>query len=191
VHRQRSSETDGFRLSLAPALSASSNIVKDPGEWNADAFQLLGAAVWRRGLSRSTTLRYGVCADSRLGRYRVYPTLGLDWRPGRDLRVELGFPVTRLSYGAASRLGTSFTVAPAGNEWHVRSADLARSSDLKVEATLLEWTVSWQAYENLAVSASIGRLLRGEYDATLPDDRRVRATDDDVTRLGVSVRWSF
>ena len=43
LHRQSGPDGKSFRLSIAPALSASSNVMKDPGEYGGDTFQLLAA----------------------------------------------------------------------------------------------------------------------------------------------------
>jgi hypothetical protein len=191
IHRQSSQGDNSFRISVAPAKSASSNIIKNLDQYTSDAFQLLGAAVWRRALSEQSVLRYGLCVDSRLGSYRVYPTLGVDWHPNRDVRVELGFPTSRLSYALSETVSSSLQVEPAGNEWHVRSADFARSSDVEFEATLVEWTISWELREGLSLTASIGRLFDSWFEATLPDDRRVRASAEDATRLGAAIAWRW
>ncbi len=191
IHRQSRDGNNSFRLSVAPAMSASSNIIKNLDQYTSDAFQLLGAAVWRRQLSEQAVLRYGLCADSRFGSHKLYPTLSVDWQPNPDLRVELGFPRTRLSYLLSDEITSSVQVLPAGNEWHVRSADFANSSDVEFEATLVEWTVSWQVRERLSLAASIGRLFDGQYEAKLADDRRVRASAEDVTRLGVGIAWRW
>ena len=77
LHRISKSGNNGFRFSLAPALAASSNVVKDPGAYSADAFQLLGALVWTRNLSNRTTLRFGVCGDHRFGGFALYPSISV------------------------------------------------------------------------------------------------------------------
>ena len=152
---------------------------------------MLGAVVWRRQLSEQSTLRYGLCGDSRFGGYEVYPTASVDWQLNADLSVELGFPTTRLTYALSDTLRSSLQVAPAGNGWHVRSADFAESSDVEFEATLLEWSFRWELRERLSLMASIGRLFDGRYEATLSDDRRVRASAKEATRLGASIAWRW
>ena len=191
VHRQRTNGEDSFRISVAPAKSASSNIIKNLDQYTSDAFQLLGAAVWRRGLSERAVLSYGLCADSRFGSYKLYPTLGVDWQVSPDLLVELGFPQTRLSYLLSDTVSSSLEIAPSGNEWHVRSADFASSSDVEFEATLLEWTISWQLRKRLSLTASIGRLFNSRYEATLADGSRVGASAEDAMRLGAAFAWRW
>lgn len=191
VHWQSRAGGNALRVSLAPAKSASSNIIKNLDQYTSDAFQLLGAVVWRRELSELSVLRYGLCTDSRFGGYKIYPTLGVDWQPSPKLSVELGFPKTRVTYALSDAFSSSLQVAPAGNEWHVRSADFARSSDVEFRATLVEWAISWELRERFSLTASIGRLFDSRFEATLPGDRRVRASAEDATRLGAKIAWRW
>lgn len=191
VHWRRGADDRSFRFSVAPALSASSNVMKDPGEYSADTFQLLAAAVWSRELSDRSDLRYGVCADHRFGRYAVYPSISLDWRPRADLQLTLGFPVTQVTYRVSARVDTSLRVLPDGNEWHVKNRDLTRQSQLVYEALQVGWGLNWQARERLTLTVDVARLMRSRYDVTLADDSRVELTPDDTTRVGAAFAWRF
>ena len=93
AHRLGAHKNGGIRFSIAPALSASSNITKDPDEYTADALQLLAALVWDREIIDRLKIRYGLCGDHRFGEYRVYPVIGMDWRAHPDWTVEIGFPL--------------------------------------------------------------------------------------------------
>ena len=191
LHRQSDSDNKSFRFSIAPSLSASSNVMEDPAAYSADTFQILAAFVWSRKLSERATLRYGVCGDSRFGSYEIYPSISIDWRPHADLMVELGFPTTRLTYQALPNISLSLQVAPDGNEWQVKNEDMERQSKLVFEASLIEWAVNWQARTRLTISASVGRAFHNRYDVTLSDDSRVRLSDDSVTRIGAALKWRF
>lgn len=191
LHRQSGSDSKNFRFSIAPALSASSNVIKDPGEYSADAYQLLAALEWSRKLSERTTLRYGVCGDNRFGGYKIYPSISVDWQPHAELMIELGFPTTRLTYQPLPNFNTSVRIAPSGNEWLVKSKDMERQSKLLFEATLLEWAVNWQAHTRFTISASVGRLIHSQFDVTLVDDSRARLSSDSVTRIGAALEWRF
>ncbi|HEX7082068.1 MAG TPA: hypothetical protein VF329_13750, partial [Gammaproteobacteria bacterium] len=56
-----------WRVSVAPALSTSSNVYRKPGEWDGKSFTLLAAAVATTQLSRRSSVRYGLCGDHRFG----------------------------------------------------------------------------------------------------------------------------
>ena len=191
VHRQSTSGSKGFRFSIAPSLSASSNVLKDPGEYSTDTFQFLAALVWSRELSDRVELRYGVCGDHRFGSYEIYPSITIAWQPRTDLMVEMGFPTTRLSYQASPNTSLSLRIAPYGNEWHVKSKDMDNQSQLVFEASLVECAITWQARKQLSVTASVGRIFHGQYDVTLLDDSRVGFSYDAVTRVGAALEWRF
>ena len=61
------SDEKSFQVSIAPALSASSNVTSDPSEYTTDALQVLASVVWGRQMSDRLSLRYGVCGDHRFG----------------------------------------------------------------------------------------------------------------------------
>jgi hypothetical protein len=115
-------------------------------------------------------LRYGVCGDHRFGSYKLYPSITVGWQPRTDLTIEVGFPTTRLTYRALPNSSLSLRFAPYGNEWHVKSKDMEKQSQLVFEASLVECTITWQARKQLTVTASVGRILHGQYDVTLLDD---------------------
>jgi hypothetical protein len=191
LHKRTESGNSSFRFSIAPALSASSNVMKDAGEYSSDSFQLLAALIWSRKLSERATLRFGACGDSRFGDYQLYPSIGIDWRPRTDVTIELGFPTTRLTYQAQPKIDFSLRLAPDGNEWHVKSKDLQKESQLVAEAFLLEGTVNWRARKQLTVTASIGRQFHSRYDARLSDESSVRLYGESVIRIGAAVDWRF
>ena len=191
LHKQTESGNRSFRFSIAPALSASSNVMKDAGEYSSDSFRLLAAFIWSRKLSERATLRFGACGDSRFGDYRIYPSIGIDWRPRSDVTIKLGFPSTRLTYQAQPNIGFSVRIAPDGNEWHVKSKDLQKESQLVFEAFLLEGTVNWHAGKQLTITASIGRQFHNRHDAMLIDESSARLYGESVTRLGAALEWRF
>ena len=57
IHRLSKSDDRSFRFSIAPALSGSSNVVKSPDEYSADALQLLAALIWARPLDEPSLRR--------------------------------------------------------------------------------------------------------------------------------------
>jgi len=191
LHKQSQSDNKSFRFSVAPALSASSNVMKDPGEYSGDAIQVLAALVWGNTLSDRVTLRYGVCGDHRFGRYEIYPLISMDWQPHADWTIELGFPTTRVVYKASRNITSSLRIAPDGNEWFVMDKTLQKQSQFVYEALLLEWAINWQAHEHFRISASLGRNFDNRYEMTLLDDSQVQLSSDPATRIGAAVAWRF
>ncbi len=191
LHKQSQSDDKSFRFSVAPALSASSNVMKDPGEYSGDAIQVLAALVWGNTLSDRVSLRYGVCGDHRFGRYEIYPLISVDWQPHADWTIELGFPTTRVVYKASRKITSSLRIAPDGNEWFVKDKTLQQQSQFDYEAILLEWAINWQAHRHFSISASLGRHFDNRYEMTLLDDSRVQLSSDPATRIGAAVAWRF
>lgn len=191
LHRHTQSDRGSIRFSFAPALSASSNVISDPGSYNGDAFQFLAALVWSRQMSDQFNLRYGICGDHRFGRYTIYPSIGVDWQPHADWTIELGFPTSQITYQVSKSLTSTLRIAPDGNEWNVRDRSMEKQSQFIYEALLLEWAFSWKAHEHIVISASIGRQFHNRYEMTLMDDSRVRLHSDPVTRIGAALAWRF
>ncbi len=191
LHKRRESDSKGFRFSIAPALSASSNVITDPGEYSADAFQLMAALVWSRNLSDRATLRYGLCGDNRFGNYEIYPSISVILQPHSSWVIELGFPTTKMTYHASVNAHLSLRIAPYGNEWHVKHKGTEKQSQFVYEASLVELVFNWQAYKQLAITASVGRQFHNRYDVTLLDNSRVRLSSDSATRIGAALAWRF
>lgn len=191
MHRTSHSDGKSFRFSIAPVLSGSSNVVKDPGEYSKDALQLLAAVVWSKSVSEQLGLSYGLCGDHRLGGYEVYPVINFVWQPHPDWTIELGFPESKLSYQISKRLSSLLHVSPNGNEWYVRDKSLEKSSKLVYEGYLLEWAFSWRLHQHLMITAGVGTEFDGHYAATLIDDSRVRLSSESSTRVGVALAWFF
>ena len=191
IQRQTRDNGKGFRLSIAPTLSASSNVMKDPGEYSQDTLQVLFALVWNRQLPSGATLYYGICGDHRFGKYTPYPSIGIGWRPHPQFLVQMGFPTTRLTFSATRSTDFSLRIAPDGNEWHVKNKDLDKQSQLIHKASLAELTLNWRATDRHTMTVAVGRHFRNRYEVTLQDDGVVTLTDDSAMRLGAALEWRF
>lgn len=191
VHRLSQSNNRSFRFSIAPALSASSNVTSDPDEYTADALQLLAALVWGWQSSDRLGLLYGICGDHRFGEYHVYPVISLYWQPHADWIIDFGFPTSQVSYQVTKSLTSSLRIAPNGNEWHVKDKNLDKRSQLVYEAYLLEWAFNWRAHRHFMLTASVGREFHSGYEMTLLDETRVRLSSDSATHVGVALAWFF
>ncbi len=180
-----------WRVSVAPALSTSSNVYRRPREWDGESFTLLAAAVARTRLSHRFSVRYGVCGDHRFGEYALYPVAAVTWRPDAHWQLDLGFPVTSVRFEPSRRVRSTLAVAPDGNEWQVADRELAASSRLVYEAVALEWTTEWRVRPSLALSFSLGRQLDQRYGMTLANGERVALDGAPADRVGFGIRWIF
>jgi len=191
VHKLSRSDNRTLRFSIAPALSGSSNVTKDPDEYSTDALQLLAALIWERPLNERWAFSYGICGDHRFGNYRVYPAVSASWQPHPSWGVEFGFPRSRLSFQVSRSLESVLQIEPNGNKWYVKDKSLQTYSQLLYEAYLLEWAFNWQAHEHFILSASIGREFDRHYELTLLDEGVVDLPGDVSTRIGVELAWIF
>lgn len=190
LHILTGNEHRSFRASIAPALSASSNVFDNQKITN-DAFQLLVALVWGRRLSNRTTLRYGICGDHRFGEYQIYPVISAQWQPHPDWNIQLGFPTSWLSYQISARSSSVIRIKPDGNEWYVLDRNLVNHSQFVYESYALEWAFDWELRESFVITASVGRQFHNRYEMTLLDQSRVRVSGDPATRVGAALEWRF
>ncbi len=190
LHKLTGTDQRSFRASIAPALSASSNVF-DNRKISNDAFQLLVALVWGRRLSERTSLRYGICGDHRFGDYQIYPVISAQWQPHPDWNIQLGFPTSWLSYQVSARFTSMIRITPDGNEWYVLDRTLANHSQFVYESFALEWAFDWEVGESFAITASVGRQIDNRFEMTLVDQSRVRLSSDSVTRVGAALEWRF
>lgn len=180
-----------LRVSAAVALSASSNVMGHPQEYESETLQLLFALVAAREINERLTFDYGICGDQRFGEYKFYPAAGIDWRPHPDWQLDLGFPRTRIGYTIAKRLTTTLQIAPDGNEWRVENRDFSAESDFVYEAIALEWITAWEPWSGLSLAVSLGRQLRNRYEMTLASGERISVSGEPADRVGFEVRWRF
>lgn len=191
LHKQSGPGKKGFRFSIAPAFSASSNVASDLDEYTVDAFQLLASAVWKRQLSDKLEAHYGFCGDHRFGKYQIYPVFEFSWQPGASWTIDIGFPASQISHRLSETLGSSLRIAPNGNEWYVKDESLQNNSDFVYEAYLLELGFSWQKHEHFSLTAIVGREFHGRYEMSLLNEDRVRLSSDSANRVGVEIAWTF
>ena len=191
LHRISKNDVRSFRFSIAPALSASSNVMKNPGRYPVDAFQLLAALVWDWRLSDRVSLQYGLCGDHRFGNYRIYPLIGVHWQLHPVWTIELGYPTSQLRYQFSAGSTSSLQITPNGNEWYVLDKNLAQHSQFVYQSYALEWSFDWQLGAKLTLTTSVGRQLHNHYEMTLRDGSRVRLAGESATRFAARLSWRF
>lgn len=191
LHILSGNDERNFRFSVAAAMSASSNVIKDPSQYTTDAIQVLAAAIWGRQIDEDLGLRFGLCADHRFGEYELYPAVSVLWQLNPDWHLELGFPNSILSYRFSNSLTTEIAIAPDGNEWYVEDSSNTRNSDFIYEAYTVEWSLNWNLSDNFTLTAGVGQQFDNEYEFTLLDQSVVRFSGDSVTRISVAIEWRF
>ena len=180
-----------LRVAIAPTVSASSNVLGHPRKYGSDTYQVSLALVWQRRLAEAVSARYGLCGDDSLGDYRLYPAAGIEWRPHPDWKMDLGFPVSSITYRIGNSLSTELRLAPDGGEWHVMNRDFDAESLFIYESWAAEWRLAVEAGSHLVVAASFGRQFRNRFEMTLLSGERIAIEGDDANRIGAEVQWRF
>ena len=165
--------------------------MKTPGQYTADAFQLLAALVWDWRLSDRVSLQYGLCGDHRFGDYRIYPLIGVHWQLNPVWTIELGYPSSQLRYQFSAGSTSSLQITRDGNEWYISDKDQAQHSQFVYQSYALEWSFDWQLGAKLTLTTSVGRQLHNRYEMTLRDGSRVRLAGESATRFAARLRWRF
>jgi hypothetical protein len=191
MHWRHGDPRRNFRIAAAPTLSASSNVLGHPQKYQSDTLQLSLAVVWQRRLSESVATRYGVCGDDRFGRYKIYPSVALEWQPHPDWEIDVGFPVSSVTYWIRDSLSTGFRAAPDGSEWHVMDRNFEAESRFVYEAYVIEWSFELEAGPHLRLVAGAGRQLRNRLDMTLQNGERLSVESTPVDRIRAEIRWQF
>ncbi len=191
LHVLSGTEKKNFRFSAAAAMSASSNIIKDPAEYTTDAVQLLAALIWGRQINERTSLRYGFCADHRFGEYRLYPAASVLWQLHPDWHLQLGFPDSKLSYRFSDAWRSELSIAPDGNEWYVLDSSRKRNSEFVYEALVVAWEFLWSFHDRFVISAGLGRQFYNRYEFAVFDQSRLSLSADAVNRIAIGFEWRF
>jgi hypothetical protein len=189
LHWQR--DNGSLRVSIAPTLSASSNVLGHPQKYRSDTLQLALAAMWQQRFSETLSGSYGLCGDDRLGDYRLYPAAGIEWQPHPDWKLNLGFPASRITYRIGNDLSTELNLAPDGSEWHVMDRSFSEESLFIYESWAVEWRVAFEAGPHLVIAAGLGRQFRNRFEMTLRSGERIAIESDSVNRTGAEVQWRF
>jgi hypothetical protein len=191
LHWRRGDRHGNVRAAVAPTLSASSNVLGHPQKYRGDTLQLSLALVRQQRLSESVVASYGVCGDDRFGRYRFYPTAVLEWRPHPDWEIDLGFPVSGVTYRISDSLSSGLRAAPDGSEWHVMNRDFDAESRFVYESYAVDWLFEFEAGNHLSLVAGIGRQLRNNFEMTLQSGERLSVDSRPVDRISAEIRWRF
>lgn len=179
-----SGDSHGWRWQwvVAPGVSASSNVFKEPLErWSRDDLTLRVAAQAEGPPRNHWRWLVGLSRDQRFGRPLVYPTLGAAFERGR-WSLRLAVPDSEIRYRRDARQTLTARLYPAGHRWHVVSDELAADFDYRVRAVRADLTLSIGLPGTLIVDVA------GGYEFA----RRHRLTDDTGARLsaGADGQWA-
>ncbi|TQV72699.1 hypothetical protein FKG94_18600 [Exilibacterium tricleocarpae] len=181
----------GWLAGVAPLLSVSSNLLKNPDAIGSDAWQVHGYAEYRRRLDRNWQWLLGACADDRFDHYRIYPLAGLIWQPNADWELRLAFPDSRIQFTPAPRWQLYLSAAPNGAAWQVYNEELDQLSRLRYRSWRLRFGALWQVGRQWQVGAEWGADTERKFDFRRTAGDR-QSTAADTARYGalrVTWRW--
>ncbi|MGI9344563.1 MAG: DUF6268 family outer membrane beta-barrel protein [Gammaproteobacteria bacterium] len=175
---------------LAPGFAISSNVLKKFFERisSDDVFATAGVeAIY--GARPEIGLIVGGKWDRAFGRQRIYPVIGIDYRPGPRVHARVALPDSSLSFAVTDRQALTLRLYPAGFEWHVLDDDLVTEFDYRVEAWRADASWSIEVLADLWADLSVGYEFSRRHEF---DDRsgiRIEQDVDDAVVIAVGLRW--
>jgi hypothetical protein len=180
-----------FHFAASPALSVSSNVLKNLDLVHKNDLQLWLAAAYEYPLSEKVNLLLGLCADHRFGHYRAYPVAGIKWSPTENWIFRLSYPDVEVSYWPFARFKLSFSVSPDGNEWHVYDKSLSRSSYFQYESVRAEIGGTWLISKAFSLGLSAGKQFNNYFRFMLADNSRITTETGTISFVSLTLDWAF
>lgn len=165
---------------ITPAISVSSNALKNPELIDADGLQLNLGMVYKKNISLESAWLAGFRSDYRFGRYKVYPVVGVCMQPARDWDLQLAVPDFSILKRINRGLSLELFAEPVGNQWHVFSKDLTRESDFGYNAIAIGLSAQW----HISASINVGLVIENQ------TNRRLSFVLDDNTLIEVKAESS-
>jgi hypothetical protein len=174
---------------VAPAVSASSNAIKEPGHWRGNMAQLWGAAYYARPRGAGDWL-LGLAHDYRFGEGRIYPLLGWRWA-GDHSRVRLVYPDLLLERDLGTTWTLSLMTGPDGSRWRVFDDDQHEDQALVREAWQTEVRLRKRWRQRFELSFSLGYLWHQRWSFSDRGGARQRLESENTPTAGLHLRWLY
>jgi len=176
-----------LQLAAAPALSLSSNALKDTDTWDSSSLQWWGAATYT---VPGDTVNWvaGLARDHRFGDPRTYPLVGLKWSD--DLhQVLLTYPDISVVRALGESWLMGFTTAPDGNRWQAWDRDLEASDDFRREAWQSELFVRYGFRSGIRLGLAVGYHWSQRWKYRTQSGVVSRVDSDDSGYIGLHLGW--
>ena len=188
VHwHRRLDDGDEISLSLAPALSVSSNVLKDLDLADSDAVQLWGSALYRIGGANVDWL-LGVNHDYRFGEGKVYPVVGGEWANETTI-VRITYPDITANWQFSERWSLDASVSPDGNRWRVWDRDRNIDSDFEREAWRAELALIYGLPGGWSIGLTAGYSWDVSWDFEKSAQETARPDSDSQGFAGLHISW--
>ena len=176
-----------LRLALAPAVSVSSNGLKNPDELGSDSLQLWGAALYSRP-SGALTWVLGAAHDYRFGEGRYYPVAGIEWQ-NETWHLRAVYPDIQVTWTLAGRWLLTGEIAPDGNEWQAFDRDLEASDEFRREAWQAQLGLAYRFGNGIEIGCLAGMHWDQQWRYRRQDGSLARPDSDDSAYLGLRLGW--
>ena len=176
---------------LAPVISVSSNILKNPDLLDREGIQLWTGMVYKKNIDRQSAWLLGYRSDHRFGPYRIYPVAGFCWQPNANWKLQLVLPDFSIRRFFSNGINIRLFAEPDGNKWHVFSKDTTRSSDFIYNAIVTGLSLEWRINPTVRLEFSVVEHLRRRFSFTLEDGTWVDTGARSGTGLTASIGVLF
>lgn len=175
---------------FAPGIAISSNILKKLADRLSSDDVFATARIEASSAANAAgSLVVGGAWDRAFGRPRIYPVVGIDYRPSARLATRIAFPDSAVRFAATDRQAITLRLYPAGFEWHVLEDDLVSEFDYRVEAWRAEawWSIATPGKTFLDLS--IGYEFARRHEFTDRAGTTIAQDVDDAVTIAIGLRW--
>ena len=155
---------------ITPALSVSSNALKNPELIDSDALQLRAGLVYKKHFSPGYDWLLGINSDHRFGAYKTYPVVGVCMSPASDWILQLALPDFNIQKIFNRGFSLKLFANPIGNQWHIFSKDLTQESNFTYNAIAIGLSAQWRINASLVVSMDIENQTNRQLSFELEDN---------------------
>ncbi len=157
-----------WQFKIVPALSISSNMLKNPDEIESESWQLRFAAIKSIHSHDKWQWHAGLCGDYRFGDYQIYPLLGMDFRNDK-WSIQLTLPDINIKRTWKTNWHAQLSMGPDGKKWFVKNKTLSQSSDIIYKTWFFGVSLN-RDFQRWSSELSYKRNVNNHLRLTLQDD---------------------
>ena len=176
---------------LAPVISVSSNVLKNPDLLDREGMQLWTGMVYKKELGQESSWLLGFRSDHRFGPYRFYPVAGFCWQPNANWQLQLALPDFSIRRLFSNGINIKLFTGPDGSKWHVFSKDTTRNSDFIYNAIVTGLSIEWRINSTVWLEFSAVKHSRREFSFALDNNTLVETGAKSSTGLAMGAGVLF
>ena len=174
---------------MTPAISVSSNALKNPQLIHGDGLQLYTGVVYKKSLSHNSAWLLGFMSDHRFGEYRAYPVVGVCMQPAKGWSLQLALPDFSIMKRINSAFNLKLFAEPIGSQWHVFSKDTRRESDFIYSAIAIGLSAQWQIGASFNLSLGLEKQTNRQFSFVLDDNSFIESKAE--SSMGMMLKGEF